>query len=73
MGHPPAFYLKVAGAGFLVGGAMELFMLKTGFYDIVTRLEGEKLDESKEQREEFLRKLQSQYEQQRAAREGKSQ
>eukprot|EP00193_Tetraselmis_chui_P021349 CAMPEP_0177780832 /NCGR_PEP_ID=MMETSP0491_2-20121128/17470_1 /TAXON_ID=63592 /ORGANISM="Tetraselmis chuii, Strain PLY429" /LENGTH=123 /DNA_ID=CAMNT_0019300743 /DNA_START=139 /DNA_END=509 /DNA_ORIENTATION=+ len=51
-----------------VGGAMEGFMLKTGFYNIVTRLEAEKIEENLEQREEFLRKLQEQYQQQQASK-----
>ena len=28
-----SFYVKVAAACFALGGAMEMFMLRTGFYD----------------------------------------
>jgi hypothetical protein len=31
------FYVKVAGASFALGAAIELFMLKTGFYDTCAR------------------------------------
>jgi len=40
-----AFYCKVAGLGFGVGACMELFMVKTGFYNTVTRVERERLDD----------------------------
>lgn len=33
---------------------MEMFMLKTGFYDKVTRLEAARLEETREEREAFL-------------------
>ncbi|XAR57140.1 hypothetical protein NMG60_11025176 [Bertholletia excelsa] len=36
------WYLKLAIANALIGGSMELFMIKTGFYDKVTVLESEK-------------------------------
>ncbi|XP_052190561.1 uncharacterized protein LOC127800152 [Diospyros lotus] len=36
------WYLKIAVGSALVGGCMELFMIKTGFYDKVTVLESEK-------------------------------
>ncbi|KAL9407895.1 uncharacterized protein LOC107178383 [Citrus sinensis] len=36
------WYLKIAIGAALVGGSMELFMIKTGFYDKVTVLESEK-------------------------------
>jgi hypothetical protein len=29
---PTSFYMKLAGACFLVGAGMEMFMIKTGFY-----------------------------------------
>lgn len=29
-----AFYAKLAASCFVLGGAMELFMIKTGFYDV---------------------------------------
>jgi hypothetical protein len=37
------FYVKTAVASALVGAAMELFMIKTGFYDKVTVIEAERL------------------------------
>jgi len=40
-----AFYGKLAGACFATGAAMELFMIKTGFYDKVTALEAERRTE----------------------------
>ncbi|KAM7463031.1 hypothetical protein LguiA_031152 [Lonicera macranthoides] len=36
------WYLKIAITSAMVGGSMEFFMLKTGFYDKVTVLESEK-------------------------------
>ncbi|XVE65691.1 hypothetical protein DITRI_Ditri08aG0019900 [Diplodiscus trichospermus] len=36
------WYLKIAVGSALIGGSMELFMIKTGFYDKVTALESEK-------------------------------
>ncbi|GLU08311.1 hypothetical protein SLE2022_252290 [Rubroshorea leprosula] len=36
------WYLKIAFGSALVGASMELFMIKTGFYDKVTILESEK-------------------------------
>jgi hypothetical protein len=35
------YYFKVAAASFCIGASMELFMIKTGFYDTVVRLEAE--------------------------------
>eukprot|EP00884_Botryococcus_braunii_P017917 jgi/Botrbrau1/4809/Bobra.0325s0029.1 len=57
MSHPWNYYLKVAALGFTLGAAMELFMIKTGFYDTVTRLEAERLEQSREDREKFKRML----------------
>lgn len=34
---------KVVPVSFALGGAMELFMIKTGFYEIVTQKEAERL------------------------------
>ncbi|KAK9834203.1 hypothetical protein WJX81_007847 [Elliptochloris bilobata] len=51
------FYGKVAGLCFVAGGAMELFMIKTGFYDKVTQIEAERLEETREEREAFRRML----------------
>ncbi|EEF45463.1 uncharacterized protein LOC8262369 [Ricinus communis] len=36
------WYAKIAVGSALVGASMELFMIKTGFYDKVTVLESEK-------------------------------
>ncbi|KAL1803837.1 hypothetical protein DCAR_0935521 [Daucus carota subsp. sativus] len=36
------WYVKIGVAAAIVGGGMELFMIKTGFYDKVTELEAEK-------------------------------
>ncbi|PKI48280.1 uncharacterized protein LOC116206882 [Punica granatum] len=36
------WYVKIAVVSALIGGSMELFMIKTGFYDKVTVLESEK-------------------------------
>ena len=31
---PTSFYVRLSGFCFVLGGCMELFMLKTGFYDV---------------------------------------
>ncbi|KAJ0246424.1 DNA mismatch repair protein [Hirschfeldia incana] len=36
------WYLKIAIGSAIIGGGMEFFMIKTGFYDKVTVLEAEK-------------------------------
>lgn len=36
------WYVKIAVFSAFIGGSMELFMIKTGFYDKVTVLESEK-------------------------------
>ncbi|KAL7144563.1 hypothetical protein ABFS83_07G020800 [Erythranthe nasuta] len=36
------WYLKIAVVSAMIGGSMEFFMIKTGFYDKVTELESEK-------------------------------
>nr|XP_034892426.1 uncharacterized protein LOC118031976 [Populus alba] len=36
------WYVKISAGGALIGASMELFMIKTGFYDKVTVLESEK-------------------------------
>ena len=43
---------------FLLGASMELFMIKTGFYDIVTRKEGERRVERILEGEKRKKKLQ---------------
>jgi len=70
MSHPREFYWKVAGASFLVGAAIELFMIKTGFYNIVTRLESERLEENVHEREQFLRNLENFYKEQKESKRG---
>ena len=35
------YYTKVAAASFLIGASMELFMIRTGFYEKVTSIEAE--------------------------------
>ena len=39
---PKGLYWKVAGLSFVVGACMELFMIKTGFYEKVTAIEAER-------------------------------
>jgi hypothetical protein len=39
--------LIVSTSSFVIGASMELFMIKTGFYDIVTRKESERQLERK--------------------------
>ncbi|KAL9228064.1 hypothetical protein vseg_003680 [Gypsophila vaccaria] len=36
------WYVKIAVGSALIGASMEMFMIKTGFYDKVTELESEK-------------------------------
>ncbi|KAI8462240.1 MAG: hypothetical protein J3K34DRAFT_476422 [Monoraphidium minutum] len=40
-----------------VGGCMELFMLKTGFYNIVTQTEAERWEANREEREVRARRF----------------
>jgi hypothetical protein len=35
----------VVPVSFCIGAAMEMFMIQTGFYDIVTQKEGERMEE----------------------------
>jgi len=37
--------MRVVPVSFVLGAGMELFMVKTGFYDIVTKKEGERITE----------------------------
>uniref|UniRef100_A0AAV1UFG7 Uncharacterized protein n=1 Tax=Peronospora matthiolae TaxID=2874970 RepID=A0AAV1UFG7_9STRA len=39
---------------FVTGAAIELFMVKTGFYEIVTLKEAERRQQRDEERQEFL-------------------
>lgn len=64
MSHPWQFYAKVAALCFATGGAMEMFMIKTGFYDKVTQIEASRLEEARPEREAFLRQLRLDIEQQ---------
>lgn len=60
-----AFYVKLSAACFVVGGCMELLMLKTGFYNVVTQTEAERWEHTREEREararEFKRQVVEQY------------
>jgi hypothetical protein len=52
--------LRVIPLCLLMGSSIELFMIKTGFYDIVTRLEGERKAErllQQREREKRMREL----------------
>ncbi|KAK9822927.1 hypothetical protein WJX74_005264 [Apatococcus lobatus] len=62
--HPWQFYAKVSAVCFAAGGAMELFMVKTGFYDKVTELEAERREDSREDREAFRKMLRQEIERQ---------
>ena len=48
---------KVVPICFVVGASMELFMIKTGFYEIVTRKEGERREEKRQIDEERNKRL----------------
>ncbi len=48
---------KVVPACFLIGASMELFMLKTGFYDIVGRKASERLTSQREEEERIKQKM----------------
>ena len=50
----PKLLLKVCAGSAVIGAGMELFMIKTGFYDIVTRKEAERRQE-RDQEEAALR------------------
>mmetsp|Transcript_5993 Transcript_5993/g.10264 ORF Transcript_5993/g.10264 Transcript_5993/m.10264 type:complete len:110 (+) Transcript_5993:108-437(+) len=45
--------VRIAPVFFVLGAAMELFMIKTGFYEIVTRKEAERRLERKQELELF--------------------
>lgn len=49
--------LIVGGSSFMIGAAMELFMVKTGFYDIVTRKESERQNDRKVEQERQSKKF----------------
>ncbi|KAL6783948.1 hypothetical protein ACKKBG_A04150 [Auxenochlorella protothecoides x Auxenochlorella symbiontica] len=63
MSLPPRYYATVAGTCFLIGGCMEAFMIRTGFYERVTAIEAGRLEETREEREAFLAALKAQVEQ----------
>lgn len=42
------FYARVSALSFGIGASMELFMIKTGFYEKVTSIEAERLRELKD-------------------------
>ncbi|EFN54056.1 hypothetical protein CHLNCDRAFT_58390 [Chlorella variabilis] len=66
MGQPWAYYGKVAGVCFALGAGMEYFMIKTGFYEKVTEIEAQRLEETREDRERFLAELRAELERQAA-------
>lgn len=45
MSNVTSFYLPLFGACMVIGSAMELFMIKTGFYDKVTSIEADRIQE----------------------------
>lgn len=49
--------LRVVPVCLLVGSSIELFMIHTGFYDIVTRLEGERRAERALQEKEQAQRM----------------
>ncbi|WIA14449.1 hypothetical protein OEZ85_002974 [Tetradesmus obliquus] len=57
---PTSFYLKLAGACFLVGAGMEFFMINTGFYRIVTQAEAQNWEETRDLREQRAAALRQQ-------------
>lgn len=57
MAFTTAFYTKLGLVSLAVGAAMEGFMIKTGFYDKVTALEAERMEDNRVQREEFQQML----------------
>ncbi|EEH51980.1 uncharacterized protein MICPUCDRAFT_53429 [Micromonas pusilla CCMP1545] len=62
------FYAKVVGISFATGACMELFMIKTGFYDKVTEIEAERRHALSEP-PAWVLELQRQDQEYRAARE----
>lgn len=48
----------------MVGAGMEAFMIRTGFYDKVTEIEAQRLEETREDREAFKRMLKEEIERQ---------
>eukprot|EP00303_Exanthemachrysis_gayraliae_P007228 CAMPEP_0205998632 /NCGR_PEP_ID=MMETSP1464-20131121/352_1 /ASSEMBLY_ACC=CAM_ASM_001124 /TAXON_ID=119497 /ORGANISM="Exanthemachrysis gayraliae, Strain RCC1523" /LENGTH=78 /DNA_ID=CAMNT_0053371783 /DNA_START=17 /DNA_END=253 /DNA_ORIENTATION=+ len=56
----PFFTRRLAAAcgfSFILGAGMELFMIKTGFYEIVTEKEAERYVERVEQHRELVRRM----------------
>ncbi|KAI3431422.1 hypothetical protein D9Q98_004475 [Chlorella vulgaris] len=66
MNHPLSFYAKISAVCFAVGAGMEAFMIRTGFYEKVTQLEAQRLEETREDRERFLSELRAELERQAA-------
>ncbi|PRW39391.1 hypothetical protein C2E21_7054 [Chlorella sorokiniana] len=64
--NPWTYYAKIAAVCFTLGAGMELFMIKTGFYEKVTEIEAQRLEETREQREQFLAQLRAELERQAA-------
>lgn len=50
-------FARVMPVSFVIGASMELFMIKTGFYDIVTRKEGERMEERMRDEERKQKRL----------------
>ncbi|ETV83609.1 hypothetical protein H257_04302 [Aphanomyces astaci] len=48
------FLVKLVPVCFVVGAGVELFMVKTGFYDIVTKNEAEVRAQKRAERNEYL-------------------
>ena len=51
--------MKIVPICFVTGASMELFMIKTGFYDIVTRKEAERRHEAELERIERKKRIAS--------------
>eukprot|EP01026_Neomeris_dumetosa_P068182 TRINITY_DN6669_c0_g2_i1.p3 TRINITY_DN6669_c0_g2~~TRINITY_DN6669_c0_g2_i1.p3 ORF type:complete len:102 (-),score=12.99 TRINITY_DN6669_c0_g2_i1:212-517(-) len=57
---PFALYLKIGIPCFMLGAFMELFMIHSGFYDVVTNIEAERLEGQKEELELFYKDIKRQ-------------
>eukprot|EP01024_Parvocaulis_polyphysoides_P030260 TRINITY_DN2748_c0_g1_i1.p2 TRINITY_DN2748_c0_g1~~TRINITY_DN2748_c0_g1_i1.p2 ORF type:complete len:105 (-),score=13.34 TRINITY_DN2748_c0_g1_i1:461-775(-) len=58
---PFTLYLKVAIPCFMLGAGMEMFMIHSGFYDYVTNIEAERLENRKEELELYYTDLKRQF------------
>lgn len=66
--QPPQARLPTSPLPTQTGGAMELFMIKTGFYDKVTAIEAERLEAVADERRAFERALRAEVARQAADR-----